>query len=202
MFDIILADPPWAFNNKKTGGNMKSGAAFHYPCLSNKELCQLPISKIISNCAVLFMWVPSALLFDNSKKQIHASTIMQAWGFTYKTVVFDWLKVDKNGKPAFGMDHYSRQSVELCLLGTKTGGKALERKSKSVRQSIIVPVRKHSKKPDEQYDKIEQLYGQDVKKLELFARTPRSGWSQWGNDINDKLDIRESISQFVTGESK
>ena len=193
-FDIILSDPPWAFTNKKTGGSMRSGAAFHYPTMSNKELCALPVKDIISDCAVLFMWIPSALLFDNSKKQIHANTIMEAWGFTFKTVVFDWLKVDKSGKPAFGMGHYSRQSSELCLLGTRTGGKSLERKSKSVRQSIIAPVRKHSQKPDEQYERIEELYGQDVKRLEMFARFPRNGWSQLGNHLeSDKQDIRTSI---------
>ena len=29
-YEIIYADPPWQFKNKKTGGSMKSGAAHHY----------------------------------------------------------------------------------------------------------------------------------------------------------------------------
>ena len=129
-FDIILADPPWKFSNKNTGGSMKSGADFHYPTMTNKELCQLPVKQIVSNQAVLFMWVPSALLYGTGKNPIHAYDIMKSWGFTYKTVVFDWLKVDSKGKPAFGMGFYSRSSIELCLLGVR--GKPLERMNLSM----------------------------------------------------------------------
>ncbi len=39
--------------------------------------------------------------------------------------------------------------------------------------------REHSRKPDQAYDRIEQLV--DGPYLEMFARHIRSGWDGWGN---------------------
>ena len=40
--------------------------------------------------------------------------------------------------------------------------------------------REHSHKPDEQYARIERLYGGPY--LELFARHRRDGWDAWGQE--------------------
>jgi len=40
--------------------------------------------------------------------------------------------------------------------------------------------REHSRKPDELYDLVEACSPGPY--LELFARFPRSGWDQWGNE--------------------
>lgn len=40
----------------------------------------------------------------------------------------------------------------------------------------------HSKKPECAYQMIETFFPQ-AKKLELFARTERDGWDQWGNEL-------------------
>jgi N6-adenosine-specific RNA methylase IME4 len=47
---------------------------------------------------------------------------------------------------------------------------------------IVAPKREHSRKPDEAYELIERMYP-DLPKIELFARNPREGWSQWGNQV-------------------
>ena len=39
----------------------------------------------------------------------------------------------------------------------------------------------HSEKPAEYYELIERLYP-TAKKVELFARKRRAGWSSWGNE--------------------
>jgi N6-adenosine-specific RNA methylase IME4 len=44
--------------------------------------------------------------------------------------------------------------------------------------------REHSRKPDEIYDIIEACSPGPY--LELFARFPRAGWSQWGNEDVDE----------------
>lgn len=36
-YDVIYTDPPWQYKNKKTGGSMKSGAAYHYETMSYKR---------------------------------------------------------------------------------------------------------------------------------------------------------------------
>jgi N6-adenosine-specific RNA methylase IME4 len=42
--------------------------------------------------------------------------------------------------------------------------------------------RGHSRKPDEAYVALERLYG-DVRRLELFSRRARAGWTRWGNEL-------------------
>ena len=42
--------------------------------------------------------------------------------------------------------------------------------------------RRHSQKPECAYQMLETLFP-SAKKLELFARTERDGWDQWGNEI-------------------
>jgi len=47
-YNIIYADPPWRYANKKTGGSMKSGAEAHYPTMSIQEICDMPIKKLVA----------------------------------------------------------------------------------------------------------------------------------------------------------
>jgi len=51
-----------------------------------------------------------------------------------------------------------------------------------VRQLIRAPRREHSRKPDEQYERIEALV--DGPYLELFARQAWPGWVSWGNQVD------------------
>ena len=46
---------------------------------------------------------------------------------------------------------------------------------------ISIERTKHSVKPNEFYDIIEALYVTG-RRLELFARTARAGWTAWGNE--------------------
>ena len=54
-----------------------------------------------------------------------------------------------------------------------------------MRELIVSPRRKHSQKPDEQYERIERLV--DGPYLEMFARQRRPGWVAWGDEV-DKLE--------------
>jgi N6-adenosine-specific RNA methylase IME4 len=47
---------------------------------------------------------------------------------------------------------------------------------------ITAPRREHSRKPDEAYELIEQMYP-ELPKIELFARQRRNGWDAWGNEV-------------------
>jgi hypothetical protein len=46
-------------------------------------------------------------------------------------------------------------------------------------------VRGHSRKPDELYTIVERLYAGP--RVELFARYPRTDWTQWGDQLADHL---------------
>lgn len=47
--------------------------------------------------------------------------------------------------------------------------------------TIEASVREHSRKPEQAYLACEALIP-EVRKLELFSRTDRAGWTAWGNE--------------------
>lgn len=108
-----------------------------------------------------------------------AFEVLKAWGFTYKTVAFVWVKQNKVSDSLFwGMGYWTRANAEICLIATKGTPK---RKSRSVHQVILSHIEEHSKKPDEVRKRIVELCG-DVPRIELFARQAAEGWDCWGNE--------------------
>ena len=55
-----------------------------------EELCALPVADLAAPDSALFLWATFPQLPE-------ALRLIKAWGFTYKTVAFVWLK--KNKKP-------------------------------------------------------------------------------------------------------
>ena len=160
-YSVIYADPPW---NYKQGGN--GAAKKHYETMTTEELCKLPVRDICTDDAVLFMWAT----FPNIKE---ALKVMEAWGFTYKTAAFVWVK----------------KNAEVCLLGISKKTKASDFvASHSVHQIIFEPIREHSQKPDEARERIHQLTGGEHSYIELFARSSAPGWSVWGKEV-DKYEV-------------
>ena len=109
-----------------------------------------------------------------------ALDVIEAWGFSYKTVAFNWVKQNRNGTGIFmGLGNWTRSNSEICLLATKGHPK---RQAADIHQFIISPIEAHSKKPDETRDKIVALMG-DRPRVELFARQTPPGWDVWGNEV-------------------
>ena len=145
---MIYADPPWLFKTRSDKGKDRSPEK-HYPVLSIADICNLPVSDITKPDSVLLMWVVDPLL-DQAFK------VIDAWGFTYKTVGFTWAKTNKNTMGFFtGLGYWTRGNPEMCLLATKGKPKRL---SKSVPQLVIDQRREHSKKPNIMYKHIENLF--------------------------------------------
>lgn len=169
-YGAILVDPPWQFRvwNRDTGQGRSAEA--HYPTLSLADLIALPVRELaVADCA-LFMWATWPTLPE-------ALALGAAWGFEYKTCAFLWAKQTRRVQAWFmGLGYWTRANTEPCLLFTRGRPR---RKARSVRQLIVAPVREHSRKPDEQYARIEALV--DGPYLELFARHWRPGWVVWGN---------------------
>jgi len=175
-YSIIYADPPWKYNDKMDMVGIHGaihGASNFYDTMSMSDIMQLPISKLSDKNALLFMWVTMPFLPK-------AESVMNAWGFSYKTCGFCWVKRTKNGKLHLGMGHYTRGNAELCLIGIK--GKKPAFKTRSLSQIVESEVRQHSQKPDEIRDKIVELCG-DVPRIELFARQEAEGWDCWGKEV-------------------
>lgn len=73
-YNVIYADCPWTYDNKKTGGGMTSGADDKYKTLSLEDLCALPIKKISQKDCILFMWAVVPMMPEAFK-------VMNSWGF-------------------------------------------------------------------------------------------------------------------------
>ena len=169
-FNIIYADPPWKYNDKNCNGSAEQ----HYSTMSIKDICNLPIQNITEKDCVLFLWATYPMLREGLD-------LIEVWGFTYKTIAFQWVKTNKKqtDKFFFGLGRWTRGNTECCLLATKGKPKRI---NNSVSQLIIEPVQRHSKKPDIVREKIVTLMG-DLSRIELIAREKNEGWDCWGNEI-------------------
>lgn len=137
-YNVIYADPPWRFATYSDKGKGR-GAEKHYPTMPKHEIQALPVPKISAKDSVLFLWATAPCLTE-------AFELIDAWGFTYKTVAFIWIKQCRKSDRLFtGLGYYTRANAEYCLLATK--GKILERKSRSVSSVIISHIEEHSKNP-------------------------------------------------------
>jgi N6-adenosine-specific RNA methylase IME4 len=187
-YNIIYADPPWQYNDKRSGAGYKNpsgagGAEKHYPTMSLEQICDMPVENIADENCMLFLWTTSSLLD-------YGFEVVKRWGFSYKTMGFVWVKMTKDySKPYSGMGHYTNQNAEFCLLALKG---SYWRQAKNVKQIIQEPRQKHSMKPQIVRKKIVELCG-DLPRIELFARKESQlfednsfrGWDVWGDEIVD-----------------
>lgn len=170
-YDVILADPPWKYRNWSKRGEGK-GAAAQYDTMAVDDIMRLPVGNIAAKDSVLFMWATFPLLPQ-------AFAVMRAWGFDYKTGGA-WAKKTKNGKDAFGTGYIFRSAAELFLVGTRGHVSPMNRKTRNIINAVA---REHSRKPDEQYELIENLFP-GTNRIELFARQHREGWDVFGNETD------------------
>ena len=147
--------------------NLQGAAEKHYPTMSINDLCELP----------------------------EALRLIKAWGFTYKSVAFVWLKKNRRADSWFyGLGFWTRANAEVCLLAMRGHPR---RQAANVHQFIISPIEAHSKKPDEAREKIVALMG-DVPRVELFARQTAPGWDVWGNEVECTPGLWTPCPELVT----
>jgi N6-adenosine-specific RNA methylase IME4 len=176
-YGTILADPPWQFTNRTGKVAPEHRRLNRYTTLTLQEIKELPVSVAVAEQAHLYLWVPNALLREGLE-------VMAAWGFQYKTNII-WHKIRKDGGPdGRGVGFYFRNTTEIVLFGVRGRLRTL---APGRRQVNIIKTRKreHSRKPDELYDIVEACSPGPF--LELFARSQRANWDQWGNELPDPV---------------
>jgi N6-adenosine-specific RNA methylase IME4 len=193
---VILADPAWDFENFSEKGEAKNPNQ-HYDCMSVEAICAMPVAALAARDCALFLWVTWPMM-------PHWTRVIEAWGFSFKGLAWEWIKYNpKTGKYAFGPGYGTRKNLEPCLLAARGApmlrqdvpddlfGPGVKAEGvRSVRDFIEVmpldciraPRREHSRKPDEQYERIETLF--DGPYVELNARQRRKGWLSWGNEVD------------------
>ncbi len=204
-YNVIYADPPWSYDNKKTGRALNGTGANmaaddKYDTMDLEQLCEFPVKGICEKDCILFMWAVVPMMPEAMK-------VLEAWGFKYKTMV-TWRKVMSQG-----LGYWFRGQCEHLIVATKGAPKAFRQQranfyecewdlleNDQVHQS---KVGRHSQKPHyfrELISTAVKVSFEEPKKLELFARS-RSGffpdyeyedaWDVFGNDVNNSIKIEQ-----------
>lgn len=203
QFPVILADPPVPFEvwGKRPGGTDSRSAEAHYSTMTWGDLNGLGalISAAATDDCCLFLWMCQPLLVETLE-------MAKAWGFTYRTKAFAWVKTYTARASFFvGMGYWTRANTEDVLLFTRGNPRRVRKDVYQVLATlestpcdvpaVIAPMTRHSEKPEEVQDRIERLVRGPY--LELFARRQRPGWVTLGNEI-DGLDMRESLARLAS----
>jgi N6-adenosine-specific RNA methylase IME4 len=175
-YDILYTEPPWqqGRGGKKSARPNSTGMAVPYETMDIPEIMELHrhvTNSLMNEKNNVFMWTIDKYLPE-------AERIMEMLGYKLHARII-WDKV--NGpSPAYTL----RFSHEYLLWFFKKGNIVLPDKSQRGAFTTVLreSSRKHSQKPEAAYQMLEALFP-GAKKLELFARTERDGWDQWGNEL-------------------
>lgn len=205
-YRLCLMDPPWAFRTFNSAGKTPTSKSFreaedHYPTMSIADMAALPVGQMMAKDSAIAMWIVGS----------HCDAALElanGWGFTFTTDLFCWMKqrlahawqldllTGDIPEPRISMGYYTRKQVEMCWLFQR--GRGLPVLAHDVRQVILSTPTGHSRKPPEQYDRLNRLFGTDLPRIEMFARNTAAGWDSWGNEVG-KFD--RARAQAAAGDS-
>lgn len=162
---------------------MWRGADRHYDLLKTRFITDVVRSSGLwtpAEHAHCWMWVTDNFLTDGL-------WVMRKLGFEYvRTAV--WVKAEdeeqlEEERQQLGLGQYLRGSHELLLFGTRGSGMdpSVWTGARDVKSVIYERRRRHSQKPESSYQLIERV--SRGPRVEFFARTPREGWTVWGNEV-------------------
>ena len=125
-YRIVLADPPWSFNDKlRMDPFVDRGSDDNYDTMPVNEICTLSTADRriagfeVDDPAVLFLWITNSFLLDGS-----GTRVARAWGFEPKQII-TWVKTKKSQEPEtvndlqFGMDRITRGVTEHVIVATR-----------------------------------------------------------------------------------
>jgi N6-adenosine-specific RNA methylase IME4 len=175
-YRTIVADPPW----QQPSGGPKPKAIWNagvpsrlpYNTLTLGDIETLPISRLADVNAHLYLWTTNHYLersFD----------VVRGWGFEPSTVLV-WAKTPR-GIGMGGAFTVATEFVVFCRRGS------LAFQEKQDRNWWNWTRGRHSQKPEAFLDLVEQVSPGPY--LELFARRNRLGWSTWGNEALEHVDL-------------
>ncbi len=142
-FQVLYADPPWRLSGSGKGSPP-------YPMMVTKDISALPVERPAAPDCALLLWAVHSHLPD-------ALAVIRAWGFSYKTVAFTWVKRTPRDTGFFlGRGYWTHANAEVCLLATR--GKP-RRAGTGVSSLVVSPRREHSQKPDEVRERIVRICG-------------------------------------------
>lgn len=170
-YEVIVADPPWDFENYSDAGT-KKGADPHYSVMPLDGIKSMPVGKLARGDCLLLLWTTGWAMATGQ-----AQAVTRAWGFSPVTEMI-WDKRTINGKRRMGTGYRVRTMHEPILLATI--GKPQHKAFPSVFEGLA---REHSRKPEEFYILATERTPEAVRRADLFARQTRPGWEPWGWEV-------------------
>jgi N6-adenosine-specific RNA methylase IME4 len=170
QFACVVADPPWKLD---TGPDVfgGTGEAGHddlaYAQMSLGDIGALDVKSLAAPDAHLYLWTTNRYLRDSY-------VIAEEWGFK-PSVLLAWCKTPRG----VGLGDTYRLTTEYVLFARRG----------NLPHARVVPTTwfnwprgRHSAKPADFYSMVESVTPGPY--VDLFARTPREGWTVWGNEVS------------------
>jgi N6-adenosine-specific RNA methylase IME4 len=161
-YRVMSIDPPWPYEVRQEDPTHR--ATHPYPTMSIEQICALDVASIAHEDCIIFLWT-------TNHHMRHAYTVLDAWGFTDKTIL-TWVK------DRFGTGDWLRGQTEHAIMAMR--GKPIVQLTN---QSTVLfgPMRANSEKPEEFYAFVEKLCPAPLY-AELFSRQPRENWDGHGDE--------------------
>lgn len=208
-FKTIVADPPWDYAGKTPP--WRSTSEQTYKLMPLDEICSMPIGDLATGDAHLYLWAVLPMMRE-------AYEVIEAWGFTAETML-TWCKpgpglgggfrgntehliVSRRGwssvNPTCDVCGGRARGIKKCACkkpAWRVKGNLLS-ECDCQRTSFLTtadgtwyPAQRHdhSEKPELFLDLVERMSPGPY--LELFARQQRLGWSSWGNEAMNHVEL-------------
>lgn len=179
-FRTIVADPPW---QPSLGGSWgarvdKGRGQRFYRTMSLDAIKALPIADLAATQAHLYVWCVAQHIDWGYE-------VARAWGFE-PVVTLTWVK------PGLGVGRFrcNTEHVVLARRGSRHGnpfGMGGRHAQALAGTWSSWPRGRHSQKPEEFYALVERL--SPGPRVELFARSQRSGWAVWGDEVQTEIAL-------------
>jgi N6-adenosine-specific RNA methylase IME4 len=174
----IVADPPWSYLEGWPEFGDRAGMAHSrrplpYPAMTVAEIRALPVADLAETDAHLFLWTTNRYLTD-------AYDVARAWGFR-PSQLLTWCKPPIGIGPGGAFS----QTTEFVVYARRGRPRA----SRRIETTWWQWSRRggHSAKPEAFLDMVESAFPGPY--LELFARRNRLGWSTWGNESLEHIEV-------------
>ena len=102
-YRVMSIDPPWPYEVRQEDPTHR--ATHPYPTMSIEQICKLDVPSIAHENCIIFLWT-------TNHHMRHAYTVLDAWGFTDKTIL-TWVK-DK-----FGTGDWLRGQTEHAIMAVR-----------------------------------------------------------------------------------
>ncbi len=170
-FSVIVADPPWAYDEGWPEYNDQIGQkneriALPYQSMSLDEIHDLSVAKLAAPDAHLFLWTTNRYVRD-------AYEVAESWGFSPSQLLV-WAKPPRGIGPG-GVFSNTAEFVVYARRGTPQHNHRIDS------TWWEWPRGRHSAKPAPFLEMVEQAFPGPY--LEMFCRTPREGWETWGLEV-------------------